>query len=324
MMRRTHLKKAPPLNRQPDKASIVQMPNDQMPNDQMPNDQMSNDAGTGQNELNFARIETAIAFIVDNFQDQPSLTEIAAVVDISPFHFQRLFCKWAGVSPKKFLQYLSLEHAKAALGTGRATLLDAAFDSGLSGGGRLHDLFVAIEGMTPSQFKGHGAGQVISYDFAATPFGEVIIAATPTGICHLAFGTNRDADFASLRQKFPKASFQHTTTRIKRCALSIFHNKDRAKTLEQIKLHLKGSAFQLKIWQALLKIPQGSLATYGDIAELIGQPNASRAVGTAIASNPVAFLIPCHRVIRKTGQIGGYKWGLNRKGAMIGWEAARC
>ncbi len=274
-----------------------------------------------ENDLfNYRRIAAAIDYIRTHFKQQPNLDELAREIHMSPFHFQRIFKEWAGVSPKKFLQYTSLEHAKKLL-RDQATLSETAFETGLSGTGRLHDLFINIEGLTPASYKKGAAGLAINYHFADSPFGEILIASTPIGICHLAFTEDRDLAFLQLQHQFPNAHFHPQTDPIQQNALYIFaHDWDK---LHQIKLHLKATDFQLKVWQALLKIPSGQLATYGKIADLIGHPGASRAVGTAIGSNPVAFLIPCHRVIQSSGTTGGYRWGSTRKTAMLGWESAQ-
>ncbi|MBV9989071.1 MAG: methylated-DNA--[protein]-cysteine S-methyltransferase [Chitinophagaceae bacterium] len=273
-----------------------------------------------QEQLNFDRIAEAIAYIQANFKQQPSLEQLAAQVHLSPFHFQRLFTEWAGTSPKKFLQYISIEHAKQVLKE-QATLSDAAFETGLSGTGRLHDMFINIEGMTPAEYRDGGKDLAINYSFAESPFGNILVASTPKGICHLSFLDDEEAAFGSLQRQFPKAVFKQKLDLIQQNALFIFtHDWNR---LHEIKLHLKGTGFQLKVWESLLKIPMGRLATYGSIAKQIARPGASRAVGTAIGDNPVAFLIPCHRVIQSTGVFGGYMWGPTRKAAIIGWEAAR-
>ncbi|SKB81963.1 bifunctional helix-turn-helix domain-containing protein/methylated-DNA--[protein]-cysteine S-methyltransferase [Daejeonella lutea] len=272
-------------------------------------------------EINYARIANAIDYIRKNFRKQPSLEELAEQINLSPFHFQRLFTDWAGVSPKKFLQYVSVEYAKGILKDKQVTLFDAAYESGLSGTGRLHDLFVQIEGMTPGEYKNGGAELSINYSYAASPFGNILVASTPKGICHMAF---TDDEFDSLKQLkllFPHAQFSHFLDQRQQEALYIFSH-DWTK-LDHIKLHLKGTSFQLKVWETLLKIPMGDLTSYGTIATRIDRPNASRAVGTAIGSNPVAFLIPCHRVIQSGGALGGYMWGLTRKSAIIGWEASK-
>lgn len=274
-----------------------------------------------QQQLNFNRIAEAIDYIRLNFRSQPDLDEVAAKVHLSPFHFQRLFKEWAGVSPKKFLQYTSVAYAKEILRKQEATLFDAAYDTGLSGTGRLHDLFVTIEGMTPGEYKNGGENLSINYSYAETPFGNIIVASTQRGICYMAFAEEEAAAFATMQSHFPRAGFRQMTDIIQQNALYIFTQD--WKKLNQIKLHLKGTDFQLKVWETLLKIPEGQLATYGTVAEKIQKPNASRAVGTAIGSNPVAFLIPCHRVIQSNGTLGGYMWDPRRKAAMIGWEAAR-
>lgn len=274
-----------------------------------------------QEAINYQRIAEAINYIRLNFKDQPNLDEVAEKVNISPFHFQRMFTEWAGISPKKFLQYLSVEYAKSILKEKQATLFDAAFATGLSGTGRLHDLFINIEGMTPAEYKNGGKALAINYSFAESPFGNILVASTPKGICHLSFADNREEAFSQLRAQFPNAAYHQMVDLVQQNALFIFE-KDWSK-LSNIKLHLKGTAFQLKVWDALLKIPLGGLHTYGLVAQTIQLPNASRAVGNAIGDNPVAFLIPCHRVIRSTGEFGQYHWGANRKSAIIGWEAAR-
>ena len=267
----------------------------------------------------YERIKKAIEFIQSNFQQQPDLDAVAKEVYLSPFHFQRLFKDWAGVSPKKFLQYISLQHAKKLLQ--QHTVSDTAFETGLSGSSRLHDLFISIEGMTPGEYKNGGEQLHINYSFAETPFGNIIVASTAKGICHLAFADDEKNALQQLQLQFPKAQFRQVVDTIQQNALFIFTQD--WKDLSKIKLHLKGTAFQIKVWEALLKIPMGDVSTYSGIANTINNPNASRAVGTAIGDNPVAFLIPCHRVIRSTGDFGQYHWGSIRKTAMIGWEAAK-
>jgi len=273
------------------------------------------------NATQYKRIEEAINFIRQNFRQQPSLEEIANAVHLSAPHFQRLFTEWAGTSPKKFLQYISVEHAKKILKDRRATLFDTAFDTGLSSTSRLHDLFVNIEGMTPGEYKNGGKNLAIHYRFSSSPFGKILIASTSKGVCHLAFEEDDAVALRQLKSKFPNAMFLAQTTSIQQNALCIFQND--WNTLQEIKLHLKGTAFQLKVWKSLLEIPLGKLSTYKNIAEQIGNPNASRAVGTAIGNNPIAFLIPCHRVIKSTGKFDGYKWGTTRKTAIIGWEQSK-
>lgn len=273
-----------------------------------------------QEEINFNRIAEAISYIKANFKTQPGLEEIAEKVNLSPFHFQRLFSEWAGTTPKRFLQYISIGYAKEMLKENQS-LFDTALETGLSGTSRLHDLFVNIEGMTPGEYKNGGENLHINYSFAESPFGNIIVASTSKGICHIAFYDDENIALANLQSQFPAAQYQQILDKEQQNALFIFSH-DWSK-LHQIKLHLKGTDFQLKVWEALLKIPMGKLATYGNIAKQLQNPNASRAVGTAIGDNPVAFLIPCHRVIQSSGALGGYHWGVNRKTAMIGWEAAK-
>ena len=240
-----------------------------------------------QEQNNFSRIAKAIGYIKDNFKTQPGLEEVAEKIHVSPFHFQRLFTEWAGVSPKKFLQYITVEHAKKMLKVNKATLFDTSFETGLSGTGRLHDLFINIEGMTPGEYKNGGENLLINYSFAESPFGNIIVASTLKGICHMAFADNEKESLSDLQKQFPKAHFRQMVDLIQQNALYIFTHD--WKKLHQIKLHLKGTDFQLKVWETLLKIPMGQLSTYGSIAEKIKNPAASRAVGTAIGSNPVAF-----------------------------------
>ncbi|MCP2026978.1 AraC family transcriptional regulator of adaptative response/methylated-DNA-[protein]-cysteine methyltransferase [Flavobacterium sp. HSC-32F16] len=274
-----------------------------------------------QETINYNRIADAIDYIQANFKEQPNLDEVAEKVHLSPFHFQRLFSDWAGTSPKKFLQYTSLEHAKKLLKENQSTISETAYETGLSGTSRLHDLFVNIEGMTPAEYKNGGKNLEINYSFAESPFGNIIVASTQKGVCFMAFAEDEAIGFNDLKNKFPNAAFTRKLDLAQQNALFIFQN-DWSK-LSEIKLHLKGTDFQLKVWETLLKIPMGQLSTYGTIAHQIQKPNASRAVGTAIGSNPVAFLIPCHRVIQSSGVFGGYMWGNTRKTAIIGWEGAQ-
>lgn len=275
-----------------------------------------------QQELNYERIAAAIRFIKENRQEQPRLETIAGHVNMSPAHFQRMFQEWAGISPKSFLQYLNVEYAKRILKQTHASLFDTACEVGLSGTGRLHDLFVNIEGMTPGEYKNGGQALRINYSFAETPFGRVMVASTDKGICHLAFVDEGEEEaLGSLKQLFPNAAYTQCLDRKQEDALSVF-NRDWSKP-DEIKLHLKGTSFQLKVWETLLKIPAGGLTTYADLATKSGYEGACRAVGTAIGRNPVAFLIPCHRVIKSTGDIGNYHWGEVRKNVIIGWEAAK-
>jgi AraC family transcriptional regulator of adaptative response/methylated-DNA-[protein]-cysteine methyltransferase len=274
-----------------------------------------------QAHYNFNRIAEAIEYLTQNFRKQPSLDDVAEKIHVSPFHFQRMFSEWAGVSPKKFLQFLTIDHAKTILKEKGTTLFDAAFETGLSGTGRLHDLFINIEGMTPGEYKNGGEHLCINYSIAESPFGNILVASTTKGICYMAFTDDEQQAIFELQQRFPNASYKQITDLIQQNALYIFSH-DWSK-LDQVKLHIKGTPFQLKVWEALLKIPMGALTTYKTIASGIDNSNALRAVGTAIGQNPVAFIIPCHRVIQSAGTFGNYHWGSHRKTAMIGWEAAK-
>lgn len=266
----------------------------------------------------YERIEKAIVYLKAHFREQPDLDEVARQVYLSPFHFQRLFKDWAGVSPKKFIQFMSVEYAKGLLKQNQ-NLSDVSFATGLSGTSRLHDLFVSIEGMTPGEFKNGGEALQINYSFAETRFGDILMASTGKGLCHLSFVMEENEGIRALRRQFPQAAIAQKTDLAQQSALSFFTSD--WTDLQKVKLHLKGTPFQLKVWQTLLRIPPGSVSAYGRIAAAIQQPRSSRAVGTAVGDNPVAFLIPCHRVIRSSGIIGEYHWGSPRKTAMLGWEA---
>ncbi len=274
-----------------------------------------------QQQLNYSRIAQAIDYIQTHFKEQPGLEKVAEQIHMSPYHFQRLFSEWAGTSPKKFLQYISAAHAKKLLREHHSSLFEAAYETGLSGTSRLHDLFINIEGMTPAEYRDGGKNLVINYSFAESLFGNIIVASTSKGICYMAFYEEEAAALSQLQEQFPNATCNRKLDLLQQSALFIFQN-DWSK-LKQIQLHVRGSDFQLKVWETLLKIPMGQLATYGALAQSIGKPNAARAVGTAIGSNPVAYLIPCHRVIQASGNIGGYMWGTTRKTALIGWESAQ-
>ncbi|GAA0414846.1 methylated-DNA--[protein]-cysteine S-methyltransferase [Cocleimonas flava] len=277
----------------------------------------------------YERIEAAILFIKENFQQQPSLDEIAAHVHLSPFHFQRLFTDWAGISPKQFLQYTSINYAKQILKESQSTLLEVSEKTGLSGTGRLHDLFIKIEGMTPGEYKKGGESLTIYYQYVQSIFGLVLVASTEKGICYMGFvAEEKRKTFEELLQRFPQATFKEAEKELHSHIVNFgkfdsYNSGSDSFNDGMINLHIKGSEFQLNVWEALLKIPLGQLNTYGNIADIIKRPKASRAVGTAIGGNPVAFLIPCHRVIRASGVSGGYMWGQERKSAMLGWEAAQ-
>ena len=272
----------------------------------------------------YRRIAEALAYIVDRFEDQPSLEEIAAHVGLSSFHFQRLFTRWAGLSPKKFLQALSLEEAKRRLEE-HGSVLDAAFDAGLSGPGRLHDLFVAHEALTPGEYKALGRGLEIRYGFHEGPFGETLLMEADRGLCGLAFVDDRGKQgcFDDMAARFSAASLVEDPSATEDTMARIFARPGESKPTSQapLRLLLKGTEFQIKVWRALMAIPPGTLTTYGSVAEALGMKGAAaRAVGTAVGANPVSWLIPCHRVIRNSGMLGGYRWGLPRKLAMMGWE----
>lgn len=271
--------------------------------------------------INYTRIAEAIDYIKLHFKEQPDLDEVAEKLHLSPFHFQRLFTEWAGVSPKKFLQFLSVQYAKSILKEKGLSLFDATHETGLSSTSRLHDLFINIEGMTPGEFKNGGENLNISYSFQESLFGNILVASTPKGLCHLMFFDDKEIAMQELQHSFPKAKYKEEVDEIQKNALRFFTQD--WNNLSEIKLHLKGTPFQLKVWAALLKIPMGGLSSYGNIAKTIEQPTASRAVGTAIGDNPIAFIIPCHRVIQATGTYGQYRWGSTRKSVLIGWEAAQ-
>ncbi|MCC6371080.1 MAG: methylated-DNA--[protein]-cysteine S-methyltransferase [Bacteroidia bacterium] len=274
-----------------------------------------------QDYINYQRIEKAIIYLTDNFKQQPSLEEVAAHTGLSPFYFQKLFSDWAGVSPKKFLEFLSVEYAKSVLKKKELILFDAAESTGLSGTGRLHDLFVNIERMTPGEYKNGGAGLNINYSFSETLFGKVFVASTNKGVCRMVFTNDEGETISELKKDFHKALLLQQRDSFQNSALKLFDAD--WNNFDEIKLHLKGSDFQIKVWQCLLQIPFGELSSYGKIAERIHHPKASRAVGTAIGDNPIAYLIPCHRVVQSGGQYGQYRWGSARKKLLIGWEAAK-
>jgi AraC family transcriptional regulator of adaptative response/methylated-DNA-[protein]-cysteine methyltransferase len=274
-----------------------------------------------QQDIDYRRVARGIDYIAAHFRDGPELADIAAAAHLSPFHFQRLFTAWAGVSPKSFTRYLGLAHARTALRHGRSSLLEASLECGLSGPGRLHDMFVGIEGMTPGEYARGGAGLTIRYGFTDSLFGRLLIASTDRGICHMAFTTDEGAadegaaDEAAMdevgRERLRRA-FPGATCRPADDDAMALHAAAQAALAgdwsgpDAIRLHLRGTRFQMKVWEALLRIPHGALASYGDVATAIGVPRASRAVASAVAANPVAVLIPCHRVIRQSGHFGGY------------------
>lgn len=271
----------------------------------------------------YARIERAIRYLDRERAAAPSLAAVAEHVGLSEAHFQRLFTRWAGISPKRFLQHRTAEIVKQLLRE-RRPLLDVTYEAGLSGPGRLHDLLVNAEAVTPGEFQRAGEGLVIRYGFHPTPFGECLIAVTSRGICHLAFTQpiTRAEALARLRHDWGGAELVADQQGTRGAAAKAFPPPGSAPS-PGLALHVKGTNFQLKVWKALLEIPTGSVTTYGDLAKAIGDPNASRAVGTAVGSNPVSYLIPCHRVIRATGELGGYAWGPDRKRTMLALETTR-
>jgi AraC family transcriptional regulator of adaptative response/methylated-DNA-[protein]-cysteine methyltransferase len=266
------------------------------------------------------RIGRAIHFLTARYTEQPRLEDAADAVGLSPFHFQRLFTRYVGVSPKSFIGHLTLEHAKRELASG-ASVMDAAIESGLSGSSRLHDLSLKIEAMTPGEYAKGGRGLSIEYGFADCPFGRVLVMATPKGVCGLAFGDEGEDErmLADMTSRWPKADFIENAGRAEDIARRIFEHDGKT----EIGLHLLGTPFQIKVWEALLAIPEGKMTTYGTLAARLGDAKASRAVGTAVGRNPVSWLIPCHRVLGSDGALHGYHWGLVRKRSMLAMEAAR-
>jgi AraC family transcriptional regulator of adaptative response/methylated-DNA-[protein]-cysteine methyltransferase len=271
----------------------------------------------------YRAVEGALNYLEENYQSQPSLEQLAASVGYSPHHFQRLFARWVGISPKRFIQFLTKEHAKALL-EDSANLLDAAYQAGLSGPGRLHDLFVACEAVTPGEYKQRGSGLTIHYGFHDTPFGECLLATTERGVCGLYFVADgqREETLRLLEQRWSRARLVAAPERTAPLIPLIFPLE--AEPGEQpLHLYLNGTNFQIKVWEALLRVPPGQVISYEGLAELIGRPGSARAVSRALALNPLAVIIPCHRVIRKMGAFGGYRWGTARKKAILGWEMAR-
>lgn len=278
----------------------------------------------------YERMAQAIAFMRDHYRDQPDLATIAAHVHMSEYHFQRLFTQWAGISPKRFSQYLTVEYAKSKIAASK-NLLDLTAEVGLSSPGRLHDLFVSLEAMSPGEFKADGANLQIVYGIHQTPFGACLIAMTQRGICNLQFLPGADESDAEriLRIDWPQAKLIEDVARTQEScdritALWQSPNTNAASSHgSPIVLHIKGTNFQIQTWRALLKIPIGQMTTYQGLATAMGRPTAARAVGNAVGKNPVGYLIPCHRVIRESGQLGGYRWGVDRKSVILGWEASR-
>jgi AraC family transcriptional regulator of adaptative response/methylated-DNA-[protein]-cysteine methyltransferase len=271
----------------------------------------------------YARIEQVIYYLQKNAHRQPTLAEIAEHVHLSEYHFQRLFTRWVGISPKRFLQFITKEHAKQLLARS-SSILDASYQVGLSSPGRLHDLFITWEAVTPGEYKQRGVGLTIHYGFHLTPFGEVLLANTGRGICQLSFvmPTGRAAALKALQENWPKARLLQNASITQPLIPEIFRSP-RNGSEHSLHIFMSGTNFQLKVWEALLRIPSGNVVSYRDIASYLGEPKASRAVGNALAHNPVAVLIPCHRVIHSLGEFGNYHYGEARKVALLGWEMAR-
>ena len=266
----------------------------------------------------YARIERAISFLEENYLDQPELETVAAAAGLSAAHFQRMFKRWAGISPKRFVQYLPLAHARQRLADS-ASVLDTTYDAGLSGPGRLHDLFVTYEAMTPGDYKQGGSGVEIVYGIHPSPFGPCFIGQTERGVCALGFAEDdvSPEPLQDFQRRWQNAIFIHDKARTGATAALIFSPSG-----GRLELDLRGTNFQLKVWEALLRIPPGAVVSYGGLADALDKSGAARAVGSAVAANPVSYLIPCHRVIRKSGHFHNYYWGPERKRAMLAWEAA--
>lgn len=270
----------------------------------------------------YERIAQAINFIITRANNQPSLEEVATHLNLSPFHFQRMFSRWAGVTPKRFLQALTLERAKQLLAESRS-LLEVTDTVGLSSGSRLYDHFVQLEAVTPGEFKSQGMGLVIEYGSQTTAFGNTFIATTARGVCMLEFMDSDDFNdqLLALQHKWPHATIRENNSAVSPVIAAIFDFE--RKPERPLSLYVSGTNFQINVWKALLNIPPGQVTSYSRIANAIGHPDAARAVGQAVGSNPVGILIPCHRVIQQGGQLGGYHWGLTRKHALHAWESAR-
>lgn len=266
-------------------------------------------------------VRRSLEYLTENWRDQPSLEDLAERSGLSAHHLQRLFTRWAGLSPKAFLQAITLDHARELL-RDSASILDAAYEVGLSGPGRLHDLFVTHEGMSPGFYKAKGRGLTISYGFHDCPFGQALVMVTPMGLCGLAFadpGEEAKA-LADMRGRWPDADYVENKAATAPVAARIF-NPESWSADQPLRVVFIGSDFEIRVWETLLRIPLGRATTYSDIAAHVGKPSAARAVGTAVGKNPISFVVPCHRVLGKSGGLCGYHWGLTRKRAILGWEA---
>jgi AraC family transcriptional regulator, regulatory protein of adaptative response / methylated-DNA-[protein]-cysteine methyltransferase len=282
---------------------------------------MANTVQDSQGATDFERIGDAILFLESEFRDQPSLDDLAVHLGLSPHHLHRIFKRWAGVSPKAFVQLVTHTHARDLL-EGHASVLDAALDVGLSGPSRLHDLFVKVEAMSPGEVKSKGEGLTLSWGLHETPFGEGLYVMSPRGLAGLAFAqanaSSRQDALLDMKSRWPKARFLEDAAASADLAARLY-----TRDPGEITVSLAGTPFQLQVWKALLQIPEGRAVTYSDIAAHVGRPKAVRAVGTAVGRNPISYLIPCHRVLRLSGALGGYHWGVDRKRAMIAWESAK-
>lgn len=275
-------------------------------------------------DKDYQRVESALNYVAANFRDQPALADIAASVHLSEFHFQRLFSRWAGITPKQFLQYLTIQHARQCLSAGQS-VLDTTYESGLSAPARLGELFLRLEAMTPGEYRRGGAGLQIAYGYHPTPFGQCLIASTAKGITGLQFCEvqAKKAALADMQSRLPAASYELDQAGTADLVSHIFQPVNGAAQGKPLSLIVGGTPFQIKVWEALLHLPAGSRVSYQQLAGRIGSPKAVRAIGTAVGRNPLAVLIPCHRVIRSDGLLGGYHWGVGRKLAIQGWESAR-
>jgi AraC family transcriptional regulator of adaptative response/methylated-DNA-[protein]-cysteine methyltransferase len=271
-------------------------------------------------------IRRAITFLSQSWTEQPQLDDLAQHLGLSPAHCQKLFKRWCGLSPKEFVQAITVDHARSLL-EGSASVFDAALEVGLSGAGRLHDLFVSHEAMTPGDYKRRGEGLDMTYGFHASPFGDALLIATERGVAGLAFvdedkGQSREDVLAEMMSRWPKGRFTQAPDKTAPHARQIFSPETWSKD-QPVRLVMIGTDFEVRVWETLLRIPMGRAVSYSDIARHLGQPTASRAVGSAVGRNPISFVVPCHRVLRGDGSLGGYHWGLTRKRALIGWETGR-
>jgi AraC family transcriptional regulator of adaptative response/methylated-DNA-[protein]-cysteine methyltransferase len=282
------------------------------------------DFGENQRMNDYERVARIIRHLDERHEEQPDLADLASRTGLSRYHFHRLFSRWAGVTPKDFLQCLTLAHARARLQRGES-VLDAALDSGLSSPGRLHDLCITLEAATPGEIKTGGVGWTIDVGFANSPFGICYVGIGPRGVCHLAFVENaeRDACSVPLRAAWPQARLRWNDAAARRLVAKVFQQSPERSGAIHLRALVRGTPFQLRVWRALLSVPSGATISYGRLAAAISRSSAARAVGTAVAANPLAYLIPCHRVIRETGVLGEYRWGRDRKRLMLGWESAR-